>query len=122
MIGADDLVYILGDFAWKNPTPFIKQLNGNKIFVPGGHDKKIKGDMLQEVKIYDRWFVLCHYPLYSWNREYYGSIHLHGHTHNNPIEYKRNRVNVGVDIWNFYPASIEQIIDFARDSIVQYPP
>lgn len=112
-ISKDDTVYVLGDFAWKDPRPFIEQLNGNKIFVPGGHDKKIPGSPLLEVRINGIWFILCHYPLYSWNREYYGSIHLHGHIHNIPIEYKRNRINVGVDVWNFYPVSMEQITDFA---------
>jgi len=109
-----DTIYILGDFAWKNPKPFIEHLNGSKIFIPGGHDKQIKGDKLLEVKINDVWFILCHYPLYSWNKEYYGSIHLHGHIHNSLIDYKDNRINVGVDVWNYYPVSIKQILDISN--------
>jgi len=114
VVKSNDTVYVLGDFAWKNPKPFIEWLKGNKIFIIGGHDKKLKGEALVEIKLNDIWFVLCHFPLYSWNKEYYGSIHLHGHNHNNPIEYKRNRINVGVDVWNFYPVSIEKIIELSN--------
>jgi calcineurin-like phosphoesterase family protein len=114
-VSKNDTIYILGDFAWRNPKPFIERLNGNKIFILGGHDKKLKGEKLLEVKINDIAFVLCHFPLYSWNKEYYGSIHIHGHIHNNPIAYKHNRINVGVDVWNFYPVSIEQIIQLSNE-------
>jgi len=109
-ISNKDTIYVLGDFAWKNPKPYIERLRGNKIFIIGGHDKKLKGDNLVEVKINDVWFVLCHYPLYSWNKEHYGSIHLHGHIHNNHIEPKRNRINVSVDVWGFAPVPFEQIM------------
>ena len=109
-----DTIYILGDFSFKNPTPYIKRLKGNKIFIIGNHDhKKTKGRKLMEPKIDGQRFILCHYPLLQWRQEYYGSIHLHGHNHNNPIEYKKNRINVGVDIWNYTPVSAEQILKHA---------
>ena len=113
-VSNEDTVYVLGDFAWRNPKPYIDRLKGNIIFIRGGHDKKSLGDMLVEVKINDIWFILCHYPLYSWNKEYYGSIHLHGHVHNSSIEPKRNRINVSVDVWDFVPVSLEQIFAIAK--------
>lgn len=112
-----DTVYILGDFAWKNPKPFIERLNGNKIFIIGGHDKKLHGEKLMEIRVDKTWFVLCHYPLYSWNKEYYGSIHLHGHIHNHPIEIKHNRINVCVDVWQYAPVSLEQIYSINRNRV-----
>jgi calcineurin-like phosphoesterase family protein len=117
VVAHDDTVYVLGDFAWKNPKPHIEKLNGNITFIIGGHDKKLTGEKLLEVKIDEQWFILCHYPLYSWNKEYYGSIHLHGHNHNNPIEYKRNRINVGVDMWDFYPVSINDILKLKKETV-----
>ena len=110
VVSKNDTIYVLGDFAWKNGKRYASQLNGNKIFLVGDHDKQITGEKLMIVQLQGRWFTLCHWPLYSWNKQYYGSIHLHGHVHNNPIEPKQNRINVGVDVWNYTPVSIEQII------------
>ena len=118
VVANDDTVYVLGDFAWKYPFTRVEQLNGKKIFIIGGHDKGLKGEKLLEMKIGEQWFILCHYPLYSWNKEYYGSIHLHGHNHNNPIEYKRNRINVGVDVWDFYPVSLDEILKLKKEDTV----
>ena len=117
VVANDDTIYVLGDFAWKNPSPYIEELNGNTAFIIGGHDKKLTGEKLLEVQIDQQWFVLCHYPLYSWNKEYYGSIHLHGHNHNSPIEYKRNRINVGVDMWDFYPVSLNDILKLKKEQV-----
>ena len=117
VVANDDTIYVLGDFAWKNPSPYIEELNGNIAFIIGGHDKKLTGEKLLEVQIDQQWFVLCHYPLYSWNKEYYGSIHLHGHNHNNPIEYKRNRINVGVDMCDFYPVSLNDILKLKKEQV-----
>jgi calcineurin-like phosphoesterase family protein len=33
---------------------------------------------------------------------------LHGHIHHHYLKYKK-MINVGVDVWNFKPVSIEQI-------------
>ena len=118
VVASDDTVYVLGDFAWKNPKPHIDELNGDIIFIIGGHDKKLKGEKLLEIQIDQQWFILCHYPLYSWNKEYYGSIHLHGHNHNNPIEEKRNRINVGVDVWDFYPVPLNEILKLKKEGKV----
>ncbi len=113
VVSKSDTVYVLGDFSWRNGRQYVPKLNGNKIFLIGDHDKQITGERLSILKINDIWFTLCHWPLHSWNKQYYGSIHLHGHIHNNPIEHKDNRINVGVDVWNFYPASIDQVISLS---------
>ena len=117
VVSKSDTVYVLGDFAWKNGKSYAERLVGNKIFLLGDHDKQMTGERLSILKLNNIWFTLCHWPLYSWNKQYYGSIHLHGHIHNNPIEHKDNRINVGVDVWDFYPVSLEQIISIS----VAYP-
>jgi len=112
-----DMVYILGDFALCGKSRVFEyeyRLHGHKILIRGGHDNYRKGlfetyDYLDR-KINGITFIMFHYPLLTWNKEYYGSIHLHGHSHNNPIEVKKNRINVGVDVWNFMPVSIDTII------------
>jgi len=45
-----DTVYVLGDFAWKNPAPYIEQLNGEKLFIRGSHDKKIDAPYMRIIK------------------------------------------------------------------------
>lgn len=72
--------------------------------------------------------VMCHYPMASWEKSHYGSLHLHGHVHNSwgelgmassddiqlpPGEKKGKRINVGVDVWDFYPVSLETLLDMA---------
>jgi calcineurin-like phosphoesterase family protein len=71
--------------------------------------------------------VMNHYPMMSWDRSHYGSPHLHGHVHNSwknrhsdsgdtqlpPGQKKGVRINVSVDVWDFYPVGIHQILDIA---------
>lgn len=114
IITNNDTIYVLGDFAWKRAKEYESKLLGNKIFLIGDHDKQLSGERMIITQLEGRWFTLCHWPLYSWNKQYYGAIHLHGHNHNNPIEPKENRINVGVDVWDFYPVSISKIFEVSK--------
>ena len=111
VVKKNDIVYFLGDFCFdKDPMKYISRLNGNINFIWGNHDKQLKrvvkelsntnqynfrGDIV-EINIDKVPYVLCHYPLESWNRSCHGSIHLHGHTHGTSRIIK-NRLDVGVD-------------------------
>jgi calcineurin-like phosphoesterase family protein len=140
-IKLDDVVYHLGDFTLSNIKGFeqyISKLNGTIFIVPGGHDERWlsqyhkngsvkKYTVLSElytIKVRGLELVLCHYPLLSWNKSHYGSIHLHGHTHGTigcigrsgdvsipNGEHTGTRVDVGVDCNNFYPVSVTDIIN-----------
>lgn len=90
-----DTVYHLGDVAMGNTANalrYLKQLNGKLILIEGNHDEhnlKIpefrslwsEVHKYHEVKLLGHRFVLCHYPLLSWNRSRHGAIQLHGHLH-----------------------------------------
>lgn len=54
--------------------------------------------------------VICHYPIEEWERKHYGVIHLHGHSHGNSRKIE-NRYDVGVDCWDFYPVTLEEILN-----------
>ena len=45
--------------------------------------------------------VLCHFPLFTWDRRTHGSIMVHGHCHGSidkiNLESKELRVDVGID-------------------------
>lgn len=111
-----DTVYVLGDFAWKNPAPYIEQLNGEKLFVRGSHDKKIdapymriiKPDCLKDEYGNQRRIVLCHYAMRSWHMSHYASWHLFGH-HHGMLEPYGLSFDVGVDCNNYYPFSLDDI-------------
>jgi len=57
--------------------------------------------------------VLCHYPLARWDRDHYGSWHLHGHSHE---QYQAPGLiyDVGVDNNDFYPVSLDQIVEIMK--------
>lgn len=68
-----------------------------------------------EIKYMGETFVLCHYPLLTWNKARRGAIHCHGHCHGtiNTLNVDLKRFDVGVDVYSYTPVSIEQIIDEA---------
>lgn len=120
-VGKDDTVYFLGDFAFASAERIIEilgKLNGNLHFIAGNHDntkqfisamekeathgwptKFIKFEnSIAEIKHDGQLFILCHYPMESWNRSFHGSIHLHGHSHGSSRAVER-RFDVGVDVY-----------------------
>lgn len=134
-----DEVYILGDFSYKGTTEdtmkVLKKLKGKKHLIIGNHDTYIKDDnfdksLFEWIKDYhvldykERKFVLFHYPILEWHGFFSGNIHLYGHVHNctkNPVQKERlkilgaNAFNVGVDVNNFYPVSINDILNKAEN-------
>lgn len=124
----EDTVYFLGDFAYKASSGLIKYimstLNGKIIFIKGNHD----GDVLKvnksihrfesihdilNIKLDDKEYVMCHYPLFSWQGKERGSIHLHGHTHGaiqkQNIDIKR--YDCGVECNNYTPILINTLFN-----------
>lgn len=128
-----DEVYFLGDFAYKcsknKAESIFWRLNGKKHLIKGNHDYKIAAkfencwESISDIKQIDyinplngckKEIILCHYPMISWKHKEKGSIHLHGHTHGSiqDLNEKTNRYDVGVEVSNYTPISIEQIIKY----------
>lgn len=114
-------VFILGDFSFRpaaRTLEIIAELNGIKFLILGNHDHLSDYALslfdgvapYHEIAYASKKFVLCHYPLRSWNNMHHGSWNLHGHSHGNIKERWRNQVDVGVDCWDFKPVSIEEIL------------
>ena len=107
----NDLVYHLGDFAWKSAEHFQHRLYGEKVFIRGNHDGRSWGVPYIE---WDRRpepsFVLFHYPIQEWNGWWRGAIHLHCHTHKAELASAPRRFNVGVDATGFAPISLDEIL------------
>ena len=122
-----DTVYILGDMFFKFQDiqyvkDTLKKLNGTKILVKGNHDKFLKSirwqDYFENVVLYDeiadnnRMVCLFHYPVEEWNGYYRNSYMLYGHVHENMKEIKKHqrKFNVGVDVNDFEPKTLDELI------------
>ena len=127
-VGQNDTLIILGDIAFggfESIGQFLDRLVCKNIhLVLGNHDHHIRNnreniqerflsvsDYLQ-VKIYGQNFVMCHYPISSWNGLNKGVIHLYGHIHSG---YKNKfgngkKMDVGVDGNGYFPYKITEIV------------
>jgi calcineurin-like phosphoesterase family protein len=118
-VGAGDLVYHLGDFAWGDWGPALERLSGEIILIRGGHDKKEAkkfasrflhiADLL-DIVVEGYTIVLCHYCLRVWNKSHYDSWHLFGHSHGQ-LPALGKSLDVGVDGHEFTPWSWEEVKD-----------
>ncbi|MGN7311556.1 metallophosphoesterase [Alkalicoccobacillus gibsonii] len=133
-ISKSDEVYILGDFVvrgtGKQANEILKNLNGKKYLIKGNHehyldDPEFKNSYFEWIKDYysfkynKRSFILFHYPILEWNNFYNDSIHLYGHVHHKKQEYFRNvlgprAINVGVDVNNFFPLNLDQVLSIVK--------
>lgn len=129
-VNKNDEVYHLGDFAFAPSNrirEILNKLNGRIYLIWGNHDKEIKHNRsIQEKFIFCREYyslkinnlpiILFHYPIAVWDRQHHGSIHFYGHIHSNldnhhPLVVElKNAYNVGVDVNNFEPKTLEEII------------
>lgn len=113
-----DIVIHAGDFslAGKAKTEeIIRRLNGVHIFIKGDHDRWLppRTTQIWQKKIDNHYIVVCHYALRVWPRSHYGSYHLFAHSHGTlkPIG---KSWDIGVDNNNFYPLSLDQIIEIMK--------
>jgi calcineurin-like phosphoesterase family protein len=139
VVGEDDDVFILGDFAWTGNIEkiawFLSQLKGRKHLIYGNHDVQNRFDRevvsnlfasaghYLEIEVEDedmespQMIVLSHYPFLTWNGKLRGSWQLFGHIHSGPLSIASERnlplsngqYDVGVDNNNYYPISYNDI-------------
>jgi len=127
------MVFFLGDLSFSKldrTAELLEQLNGEILWVPGNHDKRMLGrvlaigagwvtklDSIFEIDVLDstleakkQRITLCHYPMMVWNRAGYGSWMLHGHSHASLVDTSMSlRIDVGVDAQNLTPVSYHQL-------------
>lgn len=122
----NDELYILGDFTLeKTPnkvSQLIKRIKCKKHLIIGNHDYFTRNknccslfDSVHhylEIEDEGRTVILFHYPIQNWNLKRYGSIHLYGHVHSKEeLQLKEyNAFNVGVDVNNFKPVTLEELL------------
>jgi len=127
-----DLVFHLGDFSFSKDynaiLEFVKSLKGQKIFIKGNHcDSKILTRLVQDnaiakwchydsTKIAGQHVCLFHFPIACWDRQGYGSWHLHGHSHGG-YRTEGKILDVGID--NAYNVFGEHKF-FTEEDITEY--
>lgn len=138
----DDTVVVLGDFAMgkiAETLPLVAQLAGEKILLPGNHDRCWMGHPERKRKnwmgkyldagfdevIMDLWYEengvrYCHFPYTgdSHDADRYtefrppndGMPLVHGHTHDHrAVSPDGKMVNIGVDAWDYAPI-LEEVV------------
>jgi len=121
VVGKDDLVYHLGDFAMKSAGEYAKQLNGRKILIIGSHDKLNYEDKKQFEEIIPLKIIkhegvpitLCHYCMRTWYHSHFNAWHLFGHSHGR-LEPIGKSWDVGVDNNNFYPINMNWVCEMMK--------
>ncbi len=146
-VGPQDIVYVLGDFAYPYKhhghvtfEELAARLPGTKHLIIGNHDREtMKGG--EGVKVRDHWmwgstqeylefkygksrWVFCHYPFETWRNAHHGWYMLHGHCHGTLRRVIPHRLDVGVDAFPEYdygPIALDDIRDI-MESQEDYDP
>ena len=124
IVAPRDTVYFLGDLTlfgqWQQSyvTETVKALHGEKVLILGNHDHFNPLDYVKmgfqsvhtELKI--KGFVLVHDPMMC-NVDTSTRV-LCGHVHR-LFKWKRDVINVGVDVWDYEPVSYDTILALVND-------
>jgi calcineurin-like phosphoesterase family protein len=119
-VAPGDEVWHLGDFAL-HVTPerideLLGRLNGTKHLVTGNNDGPAtlaaggwaSVQPYAELHLDGAALVLCHYAFRTWKNMGRGWIDLHGHSHGR-LKPQTRQYDVGVDLWDYRPVSLETI-------------
>lgn len=127
-VKSDDVLYILGDFAWGDAQSikyWRERINCKNIhYIWGNHDKILKSNRKLALSLFSsfeaeytgsingQYVHLYHFPILEWDQFYRDSWNLFGHVHNTrPHLAGFLGLDVGVDANNYLPISFEQIKD-----------
>ena len=119
-VAPGDDVYVVGDFCWSGPETVahtLRKLRGRKHLIHGNHDRPsvrtlkcwASSSPLVEIQVEGQRIVLCHYSLRTWRGVHRGALHFYGHSHGNLPGIPGRSCDVGVDCFNFRPASLDKI-------------
>ena len=116
----EDMVFHIGDFGFDKGYKWYPKLHGMKYMIKGNHDKNNHVKTLVQstvIQFANKDYYLVHRPEHA-NTDY--EINFVGHVHekwkyqliaNQPYsEEKIYAINVGVDVWDFYPVEIQEAL------------
>lgn len=119
-VKSDDTTFILGDFFHKvsggtKPEEILEQLNGQKILIRGNHDNNNGVKTIMDhavIEYFGQRILLIHDPKDSYGivSPYCVDFVFCGHIHT-AWQFQSRMVNVGVDVWNYFPVSIKTALN-----------
>lgn len=140
VVGEDDTLYHLGDFAFAHKDVYYRKCREyrdrikcrNIVLIWGNHDHRTIRDLfnetydLYETQVNNQRIVLCHYAMATWNKSHRGNWHLYGHSHADAEPWLnqhcpgRRSVDVGVDnayklLGEFRPFSFDELVAFFQN-------
>ena len=134
VVSKEDIVYVLGNFAWDPETAeiVVNQLNGNIIVIPGEHDKAIeeldrmKNNLLNvKFREFDIEYILevgasiSYWPLSEWPLKSEGIPSVIGYPGKKyKTDHKKNIINCNCDLWDYKPIEINKILSLFKDKDV----
>ncbi|MBK3745580.1 metallophosphoesterase [Paraburkholderia aspalathi] len=136
IVGPNDTVWHLGDFAMKSSARDVADifhaLNGRKHLIIGNHDVDKGGNLLPEIERlpwvsvshageikHDRQrILLSHYAGWAWNGQHKGTFQACGHSHGT-LATMPGSIDVGVDAQGLKPISVDEFVIQAEDSILE---
>ncbi len=132
-VGANDLVFILGDVSFGTPEETVKALgrmNGVKVLVVGNHDSRNMKDKrflscfqatadIMRAYYDDQLIVMCHFPIAFWHNKGHGSMHLHGHMHGSSTGLNGRLKDVG---WDTVPGGGLYLLDDVVKELIKKDP
>jgi calcineurin-like phosphoesterase family protein len=110
-----DTTFVVGDFKFGSGATFHdlnNALNGNKVFVQGNHDKNNgvnTGIKTVHLHTFGMDILLTHRVVDAYKIIEGYDLALVGHCHTE-WKFRKNVVNVGVDVWDFFPIHMKQIL------------
>jgi len=124
MIKEDDTVYFLGDMSFgkrsRNPSYWIRKLNGKIIYIRGNHEKTKIGRKYEVLNYNGYRFLLINDPE---SVDSFDGWVIHGHKHNNDlinypfINWGKRTINVSVEVINYKPVPLDQIFNICSKKI-----
>lgn len=133
VVGPNDVVFNLGDFAFCNQhkiIEFLERLNGQQYYILGNHDKMMLKKKVRDyaketgkIKFYDvietrykgHHIFMSHYSHRVWNKHHHGALHLYGHSHGS-LPGLGKSVDVGVDskelFNNYTPLHMDTVVEY----------
>jgi calcineurin-like phosphoesterase family protein len=121
-VKAEDQVFFLGDsqFYKQGALDYVSLLRGQKIFVRGNHDRSL---LIRSLTIrYNGLLIgMMHNPEHALVEV---DLNLCGHVHEvwkSSWRHGRPVINVGVDVWEFAPVLLDEIVQYYRQIKTNQP-
>ena len=130
VVSPEDIVYVLGNFAWDPETSemIIRNLNGDIVIISGEYDKATAEiaatlgldaiDFLYNAieEHPEANVVMSYWPLLEWPNKSKGSYSIIGHPSS---KYKTNHktriINCSCDNWEYKPVEVTKLIELFED-------